>query len=156
MPIPCDFLFPVKVPYLDQAQQQTHHDMLASNCFGQTQALMQGKTFEQCYKELANTGLSEKEMQTLAAHKTMPGNNPSNTLIFDELNPASLGALIALYEHKVFVQGCIWDLNSFDQWGVELGKDLGNKVLDMIQGRMNIDGADASTQALIKRFKQAK
>lgn len=156
MPIPADFMFPIKVPYLDKADQQTHHDMLASNCFGQTQALMQGKTFEQCYKDLDGSGLSEKEQQRLAAHKTMPGNNPSNTIIFDQLDPKSLGALIALYEHKVLVQGCIWDLNSFDQWGVELGKELGNQVLDMIQGNANIDSADPSTQALIKRFKQAK
>ena len=154
LPIPADFMFPIKVPYLDKAQQQTHHEMLASNCFGQTQALMQGKSFEECYNDLANSGLSEDEKQNLAAHKKMPGNNPSNTLIFDELNPSSLGALIALYEHKVFVQGCIWDLNSFDQWGVELGKELGNQVLDMIQGNMSTQNADASTQALIKRFTQ--
>ncbi|MFT4654396.1 MAG: glucose-6-phosphate isomerase [Patiriisocius sp.] len=154
LPIPADFMFPIKVPYIDNAQQKTHHDMLASNCFGQTQALMQGKTFEECYKDLANSDLPEDQKQTLAAHKTMPGNNPSNTLIFDELDPSSLGALIALYEHKVFVQGCIWDLNSFDQWGVELGKELGNQVLDMIQGNMSTENADASTQALIKRFNQ--
>jgi glucose-6-phosphate isomerase len=86
----------------------------------------------------------------------MPGNNPSNTLIFDELDPTSLGALIALYEHKVLVQGCIWDLNSFDQWGVELGKVLGNQVLDMIQGNLSSDNADASTKALIARFKNTK
>jgi glucose-6-phosphate isomerase len=117
---------------------------------------MQGKTFEQCYNDLASTDLPEAEKQRLAAHKTMPGNNPSNTILFDELDPSSLGALIALYEHKVFVQGSIWDLNSFDQWGVELGKELGNQVLDMIQGNMTGDQTDASTQALIKRFKQKK
>jgi glucose-6-phosphate isomerase len=156
LPIPTDFMFPLKVPNLDKSDQKIHHDMLASNCFGQTQALMQGKTFEECYNALTDSDLTEAEKQTLAAHKTMSGNNPSNTLIFDKLDPASLGALIALYEHKVFVQGCIWDLNSFDQWGVELGKELGNQVLDMIQGNMNSENADASTQALIKRFKQAK
>jgi glucose-6-phosphate isomerase len=155
LPIPTDFMFPIKVPNLEKADQQTHHDMLASNCFGQTQALMQGKTFEQCYNDLANANLREEERQRLAAHKTMPGNNPSNTIIFDQLDPSSLGALIALYEHKVFVQGCIWDLNSFDQWGVELGKELGNQVLDIIQGNMNSDTTDVSTQALIKRYKQA-
>ncbi len=154
LPIPTDFMFPIKVPNLDKGEQQTHHDMLASNCFGQAQALMQGKTFEQCYQDLADSNLSDDEKQVLAAHKTMPGNNPSNTLIFDELNPSRLGALVALYEHKVFVQGCIWDINSFDQWGVELGKELGNQVLDMIQGNMSVDDADVSTQALIKRYKQ--
>ena len=156
LPVPADFMLPIKVPYLDKAEQQTHHDMLASNCFGQTQALMQGKTFEECYKDFASTSLPEDEKQRLAAHKTMPGNNPSNTLLFDELDPASLGSLIALYEHKVLVQGCIWDINSFDQWGVELGKELGNQVLDMIQGNLSPETADASTQALIKRFKKSK
>lgn len=152
MPVPADFMFPIKVPYLEKSSQQLHHNMLASNCFGQTQALMQGKTFEQCYAALEGKGLTEQQQHNLAAHKTMPGNNPSNTILFDELNPASLGALIALYEHKVLVQGCIWDINSFDQWGVELGKELGNQVLDMIQGDIPLDSADASTQALITKF----
>jgi glucose-6-phosphate isomerase len=157
LPVPADFMFPIKVPSLnnqetDKQEQVTHHQMLASNCFGQTQALMEGKNFEQCYNDLADTELSDEEKQVLAAHKTMPGNNPSNTIIFDELNPESLGALIALYEHKVLVQGSIWDINSFDQWGVELGKVLGNQVLDMIQGNLPLDQADCSTQALIKRF----
>ena len=156
LPVPADFMFPIKVPYLDKAEQKVHHDMLASNCFGQTQALMQGKTYEECYQDLAASNLPEDEKQNLAAHKTMPGNNPSNTLIFDELDPTSLGSLIALYEHKVLVQGCIWGLNSFDQWGVELGKVLGNQVLDMIQGNLSTDNADASTKALIERFKKAK
>jgi glucose-6-phosphate isomerase len=156
LPVPADFMFPIKVPYLDKAEQKVHHEMLASNCFGQTQALMQGKTYEECYQDLADSDLSEDEKQNLAAHKTMPGNNPSNTLIFDELDPTSLGALVALYEHKVLVQGCIWDLNSFDQWGVELGKVLGNQVLDMIQGNLSSDNADASTKALIARFKNTK
>lgn len=155
LPVPADFMFPIKVPGLESENQQLHHQMLASNCFGQTQALMQGKTYEECYSDLANENLSDSERQTLAAHKTMPGNNPSNTILFEELNPSSLGALIALYEHKVLVQGCIWDLNSFDQWGVELGKVLGNQVLDMIQGTISSDSADASTKALIEKFTQA-
>jgi glucose-6-phosphate isomerase len=154
LPIPTDFMLPIKVPNLSKSEQRIHHDMLASNCFGQTQALMQGKTFEQCYSDLADSGLSETDRQRLAAHKTMPGNNPSNTILFTELDPQSLGALIALYEHKVLVQGCIWDLNSFDQWGVELGKELGSQVLDIIQGNMANDACDASTKALIARFKK--
>ncbi|MFC3121006.1 glucose-6-phosphate isomerase [Agaribacter flavus] len=148
LPIPVDFMFPVKVPN----QNETHHNMLASNCFGQAQALMQGKTFDECLADLADTELSEKEKQVLANHKTMPGNNPSNTLVFEQLDPKTLGALIALYEHKVLVQGCIWGLNSFDQWGVELGKVLGNQVLDMIDGKSDLSSADSSTQQLIKRF----
>jgi glucose-6-phosphate isomerase len=150
VPIPADFMFPLKVPN----QDDTHHAMLASNCFGQTQALMQGKPFEACYDDLADAGLPEEERKRIAAHKTMPGNKPSNTLIFEQLDPKTLGALIALYEHKVLVQGAIWDLNSFDQWGVELGKVLGNKVLDMINNEIDSQ-ADASTQALVAKFKNA-
>ncbi len=86
------------------------------------QALMQGKTFEECYADLDGKGLDDAERKRLAAHKTMPGNKPSNTFLFDSLTPKTLGALVAMYEHKVFVQGVIWNLNSFDQWGVELGK----------------------------------
>jgi glucose-6-phosphate isomerase len=148
MPIPVDFLFPLKV----SNQDDTHHNMLASNCFGQSQALMQGKSFEQCLDDLATCGLNEAEKLSLAAHKTMPGNHPSNTLLFNEMNPRTLGALIALYEHKVLIQGCIWGLNSFDQWGVELGKVLGNDVFDMIEGDMSLDHVDASTAQLIKQF----
>lgn len=147
MPIPADFMFPLKVPN----QDNTHHAMLASNCFGQTQALMQGKSFEECYADLADSGLPEDERKRIAAHKTMPGNKPSNTLIFEQLDPKTLGSLVALYEHKVLVQGAIWDLNSFDQWGVELGKILGNQVLDSINGEMS-EQADASTQNLIRKF----
>ncbi|WP_026377458.1 glucose-6-phosphate isomerase [Aestuariibacter salexigens] len=148
--IPADFMLPLSVPN----QHHEHHAMLASNCFGQTQALMQGKTFEQCYEDLANKGLPEDERKKLAAHKTMPGNKPSNTLVFEQLDPKTLGALVALYEHKVFVQGIIWDLNSFDQWGVELGKVLGNQVLGAIQDGAGSEQFDSSTAALIARFRQ--
>jgi glucose-6-phosphate isomerase len=152
LPIPADFMFPLKVAN----QDDTHHAMLASNCFGQTQALMQGKTFEECYQDLAGQGLADEERTRLAAHKTMPGNKPSNTLLFEQLDPKTLGAMIAMYEHKVLIQGAIWDLNSFDQWGVELGKALGNDVLDVIRGEKADTHLDASTAALIKRFNQAK
>ncbi|WP_395344793.1 glucose-6-phosphate isomerase [Ningiella sp. W23] len=148
MPIPVDFMFPLKVPN----QNETHHNMLASNCFGQAQALMQGKSFEECLDDLQGSELPEAEKSNLAAHKTMPGNHPSNMLLFEQLDPKTLGALIAMYEHKVLVQGCVWGLNSFDQWGVELGKVLGNDVYDMIEGEMSLDGVDESTAQLIKRF----
>ena len=151
LPIPADFMLPLNVPN----QDDTHHAMLASNCFGQTQALMQGKTFEECYADLDGKGLSEEERASLAAHKTMPGNKPSNTLLFEQLDPTTLGALIAMYEHKVLIQGAIWDLNSFDQWGVELGKALGNDVLDVINDRKPLDSVDSSTASLIKKFKSA-
>jgi glucose-6-phosphate isomerase len=127
--------------------------MLASNCFGQTQAMMQGKTFEECFKDLEGKGLSEEERTKLAAHKTMPGNKPSNTLLFEQLDPKTLGALIAMYEHKVLIQGAIWDLNSFDQWGVELGKVLGNDVLDVITGDKDDTQLDSSTASLVEKFR---
>ena len=149
--IPADFMLPLNVPN----QDDTHHAMLASNCFGQTQALMQGKTFEECYNDLEGKGLDEAERKRLAAHKTMPGNKPSNTIMFNSLTPETLGALVAMYEHKVFVQGVIWNLNSFDQWGVELGKVLGNQVLAGIQGTADEQSFDASTQQLIARFRAA-
>lgn len=151
LPIPVDFMFPLKVPN----QDETHHNMLASNCFGQAQALMQGQSFEDCLAKLSSSDLNDEDKHRLAAHKTMPGNKPSNTLVFEQLDPRTLGSLIALYEHKVLVQGCIWGLNSFDQWGVELGKVLGNDVLDMIEGSKSMDDIDASTKALIQRFNDA-
>ncbi|GAA0855705.1 glucose-6-phosphate isomerase [Aliiglaciecola litoralis] len=149
--IPADFMLPLNVPQ----QNDIHHAMLASNCFGQTQALMQGKTYQECYADLASADLDESARKGLAKHKTMPGNKPSNTLLFEQLDPHTLGALVAMYEHKVFVQGAIWGVNSFDQWGVELGKVLGNQVLDKL---VNTDATlefDASTNQLIEKFRQA-
>jgi glucose-6-phosphate isomerase len=116
---------------------------------------MQGKTFEDCYADLKDRGISDNEKTILAKHKTMPGNKPSNTLLFEELDPKTLGALVALYEHKVFVQGAIWGVNSFDQWGVELGKVLGNAVLDELQNDQSKPDFDSSTNQLIARFKQS-
>ena len=149
--IPADFMLPLNVPN----QDETHHAMLASNCFGQTQALMQGKSFEDCFADLDGKGLDDATRKQLAQHKTMPGNKPSNTFLFEKLDPKTLGALVAMYEHKVFVQGVIWQLNSFDQWGVELGKVLGNQVLAGIEGTADDSAFDASTQDLIARFRRA-
>jgi glucose-6-phosphate isomerase len=149
--VPADFMLPLNVPN----QDDTHHAMLASNCFGQTQALMQGKTFAECKADLASKGLDAEALESLATHKTMPGNKPSNTLLFNQVDPKTLGALVAMYEHKVFVQGAIWGVNSFDQWGVELGKELGNQVLDKL---LNSDAGlnfDASTNQLISKFRKA-
>ncbi|MDA7792542.1 glucose-6-phosphate isomerase [Glaciecola sp.] len=148
--IPADFIMPLNVPN----QNDAHHAMLASNCFGQSQALMQGKTFEECRAELPDS-LTDAEKDTLAAHKVMPGNKPSNTITFDQLDPFTLGAMVALYEHKVFVQGVVWGVNSFDQWGVELGKVLGNQVLDAIHSGEMHASMDNSTQALINQFRAA-
>jgi glucose-6-phosphate isomerase len=149
--VPADFMLPLKVPH----QDDTHHAMLASNCFGQTQALMQGKTVEECKADLASKGLDDATLESLATHKTMPGNKPSNTLLFNQVDPKTLGALVAMYEHKVFVQGAIWGVNSFDQWGVELGKELGNQVLDKLVNTDTSLNFDASTNQLISKFRKA-
>jgi glucose-6-phosphate isomerase len=149
--VPADFMLPLNVPN----QDDTHHAMLASNCFGQTQALMQGKTFAECKTDLAAKGLDDDTLESLATHKTMPGNKPSNTLLFNQVDPKTLGAMVAMYEHKVFVQGAIWGVNSFDQWGVELGKELGNQVLDKLVNAEADLNFDASTNQLISKFRKA-
>lgn len=147
--IPADFILPIKPDH----EQLEHHQMLAANCFAQTQALMQGETVAEVKAKLIAKGHSEEEACTLAQHKRMPGNRPSNTILLESLSPKQLGALIALYEHKVFVQGVIWDVNSFDQWGVELGKVLGNTVLDALQGK-SVSSLDSSTQQLVTAFRK--
>ena len=146
--IPADFMLPLNVPN----QDNTHHAMLASNCFAQSQALMQGQSHKEIIAALKGKGLKKNEVDVLATHKTMPGNKPSNTLLFEQLDPHTLGALVAMYEHKVFVQGVIWGVNSYDQWGVELGKVLGNQILDKIQDAEQAPNFDASTNQLISRF----
>lgn len=147
--IPADFILPLTSHY----PLGRHHAMLASNCFAQSQALMEGKSLDKAKQELAANGLGEAEIAKLAPHKVMPGNRPSNTLLMDSVSPATLGALIALYEHKVLVQGIFWDLNSFDQWGVELGKVLGNEVLSRLEDDSALLDLDSSTNALIARFR---
>jgi glucose-6-phosphate isomerase len=127
--------------------------MLASYCFAQTQSLMQGQTTAEIEQELLGKGVDKQEAVRLAKHKRMPGNRPSNTLLMEKLTPVQLGRLIALYEHKVFVQGVIWDINSFDQWGVELGKVLGTQVLSALQDTAQPE-LDSSTQQLVDLFKQ--
>ncbi|EAT13128.1 glucose-6-phosphate isomerase [Bermanella marisrubri] len=153
--VPCDFIMPLQT----HNPVDSFHELLISNCLSQSQALMQGKTLEEAKEELRKEGKSEREIAVLAPQKVIPGNRPSNTIFFDKANPKIVGALIALYEHKVFVQGKIWDINSFDQWGVELGKQLGNQVHAAIQaeGDTNIDNHfDASTLGLIKAFRSMK
>ena len=114
---------------------------------------MQGKTREEAEAELRNKGLSEVEVKRLAPHKVIPGNRPSNTLVVESISPGRLGALIALYEHKVFVQGVIWGINSFDQWGVELGKELGKSVYNRLVSYDALPAEDSSTQGLIDYFR---
>ncbi len=143
--IPCDFLVAAE----PQEQMGDHHAILLANCLAQSEALMRGKTVEEARAELAASGKSPAEIEALTPHKVFSGNRPSNTLLYRKLDPRTLGRLIALYEHKVFVQGIIWDINSFDQWGVELGKQLAGQILPMIKGEAAIAGRDASTLGLL-------
>lgn len=145
--IPADFIAFVKSPVAGHSQQQAH---LLANCFSQSQALMDGKTLEQARSELQAAGLSESEIDTLAIHKVIPGNRPSNTFLIDQLDPYALGYLVALYEHSVFVQSAIWNINAFDQWGVELGKKLSTPIFESLTAG-NIDpDFDTSTNNLIR------
>ena len=150
--IPADFILPLQSHH----PLGEHHAQLASNCFGQTQALMQGRTYEEALTELANSSLSASEKQLIARHKVMHGNKPSNTILMDKLTPETLGALIALYEHRTFVQGAIWDINAFDQWGVELGKTLGNAVLTRLSAPQDCNDLDSSSNSLIGLFRKQR
>ncbi|WP_457977829.1 glucose-6-phosphate isomerase [Ectopseudomonas composti] len=148
--VPADFIVPVNSynPLAD------HHQWLFANCLSQAQALMQGKTREEAEAELRAKGMSEAEVQRLASHKVIPGNRPSNILVMNRIAPFELGALVALYEHKVFVQSAIWGINAFDQWGVELGKEMGKEVYQRLTGQVESSASDASTQGLIDHFRE--
>ncbi|HEV8645082.1 MAG TPA: glucose-6-phosphate isomerase [Burkholderiales bacterium] len=126
-----------------------HHDILLANCIAQSEALLRGKNADEVRAELKARGIEGDEAERLVAHRTFPGNRPSNTIVLSRLDPHSLGALITLYEHKVFAQGAIWNINSFDQWGVELGKQLANGVLEDLKAGKARSGHDASTARLI-------
>lgn len=115
---------------------------------------MQGKTLEEAKAELKAAGRSDAQIEELAPHKVIPGNRPSNTILFEKSTPRTVGALIAMYEHKVFVQGVVWNINSFDQWGVELGKELGEGIYKIITGDDEPNGQDSSTKGLIDLFKK--
>ncbi|WP_434655623.1 glucose-6-phosphate isomerase [Pseudomonas sp. R3-56] len=147
--IPADFIVPI-VSFNPVAD---HHQWLYANCLSQSQALMLGKTRSEAEAELRDKGASEEEVQKLAPHKVIPGNRPSNTLVVERISPRRLGALVALYEHKVFVQSVVWGINAFDQWGVELGKELGKGVYNRLVGSEESPAEDASTQGLISYFR---
>ena len=147
--IPADFI----VPIVSFNPVSDHHQWLYANCLSQSQALMLGKTRAEAEAELRDKGMSEDEVQKLAAHKVIPGNRPSNTLVVERISPRRLGALVALYEHKVFVQSVVWGINAFDQWGVELGKELGKGVYNRLVGSEENPAEDASTQGLINYFR---
>jgi glucose-6-phosphate isomerase len=150
--IPADFLAPLH----SQNPVGEHHAILLANCFAQTEALMIGKTKDEARAELAAAGMPEEQLAALLPHKVFPGNKPTNTLLFDRLDPHTLGMLIALYEQKVFVQGIIWNINSFDQWGVELGKQLASKILPELSGQPAQSEHDASTSSLIAYYRNSR
>ena len=150
--IPVDFL----VAAQPHEQLPPHHDKLVANVLAQAEALMLGKTHEEVIAELANQGLAKAAIKALAPHKEFPGNRPSNVLMYPKLTPERLGSLVALYEHKVFVQGAIWDVNSYDQWGVELGKQLAKALLPKVRGEAKADGHDSSTKGLVATYLKMK
>jgi glucose-6-phosphate isomerase len=147
--IPADFLAPMH----SHNAIGEHHAILLANCYAQTEALMLGKTREEARAELTAQGLDGEALDALLPHKVFPGNKPTNTLLFDKLDPHTLGMLIALYEHKVFVQGVVWNINSFDQWGVELGKQLAGKILPELRDADSAARHDVSTNGLINRYR---
>ncbi|HAM45952.1 MAG TPA: glucose-6-phosphate isomerase [Propionibacteriaceae bacterium] len=150
--VPCDFLAPAQThnPVGD------HHRLLLSNFFAQTEALMRGKTAAEVRADLQAQGVSGEELETLVPAKTFSGNRPTNSLLFPLVTPHTLGSLIALYEHKIFVQGVIWDINSFDQMGVELGKQLATAILPELSGTEAVTAHDSSTNGLIDYYKQIR
>ena len=144
-PVPVDFL----VGATSEVGNDEHHQLLLANCLAQSEALMRGKTIAEVRDELKASGMSPRAVEKLAPHKVFPGNRPSNTILYRRLDPYTLGLIIALYEHKVFVQGLIWGINSFDQWGVELGKELARELLRRAQGFDGDTKRDASTEGLL-------
>ena len=144
--VPCDFMVAARS---DVDDDHGHQALLLANCLAQSEALMRGKTLAEVKAELKAAGTSARDIVSLAPHKVFPGNRPSNTILYRRLDPATLGKLIALYEHKIFVEGVIWGINSFDQWGVELGKTLAAQLLPMVEGKEPATGRDSSTIGLL-------
>ena len=146
--IPCDFI----APAISHNPIGDHHQKLMANFFAQTEALMNGKSGEEVLSELREKGFSEDEIRKLLPYKIFEGNRPTNSILVKEITPYTLGALIAMYEHKIFVQGVLWNINSFDQWGVELGKQLAGNILPELEGSEKVSSHDTSTNGLINTF----
>ena len=146
-PVPIDFLLAAKPTDADQH----HHDLLAANCFAQGEALMRGRSLQEVTDQLKTQGMDEAAIRRLAPHKVFSGNRPTSTFLYTSLTPRMLGRLIALYEHKVFTQGVIWNIDSFDQWGVELGKELAGRLVPIVSDPSASTAAlDSSTAGLIE------
>ena len=150
--IPCDFI----APAVSHNPVGDHHAKLLSNFFAQTEALMKGKTEEEVIEELRAAGKDDDEIKRLAPLKVFKGNKPTNSILIKQLTPRSLGSLIAMYEHKIFTQGVIWNIFSFDQWGVELGKQLANKILPELDDDREVTAHDSSTNGLINAYKKLR
>jgi len=150
--IPCDFI----APSISHNTIGDHHNILLSNFFAQTEALMNGKSESEVINELEAAGMNEEEIKKLTPFKVFKGNKPTNSILVKQITPRTLGALVAMYEHKIFVQGVIWNIFSFDQWGVELGKQLAKKILPELLNNDTVGSHDSSTNGLINTFKQMK
>jgi glucose-6-phosphate isomerase len=148
--IPADFI----APAITHNKIGNHHTLLMSNFFAQTEALMNGKTKETVELELEKSGLNKEEINKLSPFKVFEGSRPTNSILVKQITPKTLGALIAMYEHKIFVQGIIWNIYSYDQWGVELGKQLANSILPELGNDNLIYSHDSSTNGLINKFKE--
>jgi glucose-6-phosphate isomerase len=153
--VPCDFIAPLRSHYALGGSADRHHAMLLANLVAQSEALMIGKSIDAVRAELRAEGRSEEEIARLAPHKVFLGERPSNVILFERLEPRTLGALLALYEHRIFVQGWIWNVNSFDQWGVELGKKLAKTVLAELEGGP-VAAHDASTTSLVAKIRSSR
>uniref|UniRef100_A0AAX7TSY9 Glucose-6-phosphate isomerase n=1 Tax=Astatotilapia calliptera TaxID=8154 RepID=A0AAX7TSY9_ASTCA len=150
--VPCDFLIPAQSQH--PIRDNLHHKILLANFLAQTEALMKGKTTEEAKRELEASGLSGEALEKILPHKVFQGNRPTNSIIFKKLTPYTLGVLIAMYDHKIFVQGLMWEINSFDQWGVELGKQLAKKIEPELKDTAEIHSHDSSTNGLINFLKK--
>jgi glucose-6-phosphate isomerase len=150
--IPCDFI----APAMSHNPIGDHHPKLLANFFAQTEAMMVGKTEEQVKAELKAAGKTDEEIESLLPFKVFQGNIPTNSILVKKLTPRTLGSLIAMYEHKIFVQGVIWNIYSFDQWGVELGKQLAKTILPELEGSEPVTGHDDSTNGLINAYKDMR
>jgi glucose-6-phosphate isomerase len=148
--IPCDFI----APAISHKPVGDHHKILLSNFFAQTEALMKGKKPEEALEELRQSGMKEEEIKKVLPHRVFKGNRPTNSILVKKMTPRTLGSLTAMYEHKIFVQGVIWNIFSFDQWGVELGKQLAGRILPELKDEARVTSHDSSTNGLINTFKE--